>query len=73
VIILDENTPPHQRHILLKWHMPVRQIGYDIARKGIQDEEIIPFLRTLRRPTFITLDAGFYKHELCHARYCSHL
>jgi hypothetical protein len=69
VILLDENTPPHQRHRLLKWHMPVRQSGYDIARKGIQDEEIIPFLRTLRRPTFITLDAGFYKREFCHARY----
>lgn len=34
------------------------------------DEEIIPFLLTLRRPTFFTLDWDFYRPELCHARYC---
>jgi len=36
----------------------------------MQDEEIIPFLQHLRRPTFVTLDAGFYEGRLCHARYC---
>ena len=50
--------------------MRVRQIGHDIGRKGMQDEEIIPFLQRLRQPTFVTLDAGFYERDLCHARYC---
>jgi hypothetical protein len=34
------------------------------------DEEVIPFLLSLRRPTFFTLDRDFYSRELCHARYC---
>ena len=70
MIILDEHIPPSQRHLLRSWRMPVRQIGYDIGRKGMQDDEIIPFLRRLRRPTFFTLDLGFHSRNLCDARYC---
>jgi len=36
----------------------------------MKDNEIIPFLHSLRDPTFFTLDSGFYKRNLCHARYC---
>jgi hypothetical protein len=70
MIILDEHTPPDQRHILRLWRLKVRHIGSDIGRKGMQDEEIIPLLHALRTPTFFTLDAGFYRRELCHERYC---
>ena len=70
MIILDEHVPPSQRQLLRRWHKSVRQIGYDVARQGLQDEEIIPFLQRLRRPTFATLDAEFYERSLCHARYC---
>ena len=70
MIILDEHVPPSQRQLLRRWRASVRQIGYDIGRKGMQDEEIIPFLQSLRRPTFVTLDAGFYEGSLCHTRYC---
>lgn len=59
MIILDEHIPPSQRQRLRNWRIRARQIGYDITRKGIQDEDIIPFLRSLRRPTFVTLDGGF--------------
>ena len=34
------------------------------------DEEIIPFLLSLQRPTFVTLDWDYYRSELCHARQC---
>jgi len=34
------------------------------------DVEIIPFLLTLRRPTFFTLDWDFYIPDLCHTRTC---
>jgi hypothetical protein len=47
----------------------VRQIGYDIGRKGLQDEEILPFLHRLRQPTLFTRDLGFYRREVCHGRY----
>lgn len=68
--ILDENIPKNQRELLLSWRVSVRQIGYDTGRKGIQDDEIIPLLHQLRRPTFFTRDADFFDRKLCHQRYC---
>jgi len=70
VNILDENFPPNLRQLLRSWHVPVRHIGYDTGRKGMKDDEIIPFLLGLRRPTFFTLDMGFFRRDNCHARYC---
>ena len=70
MIILDENFPESQRQLLKAWRIPVRQIGVEISRKGIQDDEIIPLLLRLRQPTFFTLDNDFYSRRLCHARYC---
>lgn len=68
--ILDENIIVEERLVLRSWRVPVRHIGYDIGRRGIQDEEIIPFLLQLSRPTFFTRDMDFYDRRLCHARYC---
>jgi len=70
VNVLDENILESQRQSLLGWRIPVRQIGHELGRKGMQDEEIIPFLLTVRRPTLFTRDLGFYSRHLCHARYC---
>ncbi|MCX7014425.1 MAG: hypothetical protein NTW86_18065 [Candidatus Sumerlaeota bacterium] len=58
-----------QRERLRAWRIPVRQIGHDLAHKGLQDAEILPFLHHLQRPTFFTRDLGFYAREICHARY----
>ena len=62
MIVLDENFPESQRQLLKAWRIPVRQIGVEISRKGIQDDEIIPLL--------FTLDSDFFSRRLCHARYC---
>jgi len=67
--ILDENILEGQRQLLLKWRIPFQQIGYEIGRKGMQDDEIVPFLLRLRHPTFFTIDRHFYRRSLCHARY----
>jgi hypothetical protein len=69
VNVLDENILESQRQSLRGWRIAVRQIGHELGRKGMQDEEIIPFLLTLRRPTLFTRDLGFYSHQLCRARY----
>lgn len=69
MIILDENILADQRQALLHWGVPFRQIGYEVTRKGIKDDNIIPFLLTLRQPTFFTSDGDFYKRGLCHPRY----
>lgn len=70
MIILDENFPESQRQLLRSWRIPIRQIGYEIGRKGMKDHEIIPFLHTLSCSTFFTLDLDFYRRSLCHAGYC---
>lgn len=70
MIVLDEHFLPSQRRILLDSRIRVRQIGYDIGRKGMSDEEIIPLLHRMRRPTFATLDEDYWQRDLCHPRYC---
>jgi hypothetical protein len=69
VNILDENIPASQRQLLESWRIHVRQIGFNLGRPGMQDEEIIPFLQSLRRPTFLTRDEDFHKRQLCSAKY----
>ena len=68
--ILDESIPYDQWRLLRDWRVPIRHIVFDMGHEGMQDDAIIPFLLTLRRPTFFTLDFDFYKRRLCHARYC---
>lgn len=70
MIILDENFPESQHQLLLSWRINIRQIGIEVGRNGLQDEEIIPLLQKYNRPTFFTLDFDFFKHKLCHLRYC---
>jgi hypothetical protein len=47
-----------------------RQIGADLGRKGMKDDEIIVLLRRQRNIAFFSRDAGFYLPELRHRRYC---
>lgn len=68
--VLDENILESQRQLLRSWRVPVRQIGHELGRKGMADEEIIPFLLKLPRPTLFTRDRGFYGSSNCHSRYC---
>jgi len=70
VNVLDENIIESQRQMLRNWRIPVRQIGHELGRKGMADEEIIPFLLTLKRPSFFTRDLGFYQPQHCHLKYC---
>lgn len=67
--ILDENVLASQRAQRLKWHIPFRQIGFEIGKSGMDDEQIIPLLLRLQRPTFFTQDRDFDKPSLCHPRY----
>ena len=69
MIVLDENILDGQRLMLDHWSIRNRQIGVDLATKGIKDDAVIVLLRTLRQPTFITRDLGFYVPTLKHPRY----
>ena len=68
--VLDENVRSDQRQLLERWGIRAEQIGYSVGRWGMQDDEIIPLLHTLRRATFFTRDADFYDRGLRHPRYC---
>ena len=68
--VLDENIPDSQRQLLRSWRIKVRQIGYEIGRRGMKDEEIISLLHQIGPVTFLTRDLGFYHRRLCHANYC---
>jgi len=68
--ILDENIPEDQRRLVQAWGIPIRQIGCDIGRKGMEDKEIISFLQQMRGSTFFTRDQGLCQRGLCHVRYC---
>ena len=68
--IIDENIPEDQRQLLRGWRIRVRQIGHEVGRAGMQDEEIIPLLHHVKGSTFFTRDLGFYRRPLCHSHYC---
>ncbi len=68
--ILDEDIRADQREYLRQHRIAVRQIGHDVAQKGIKDATILPYLHQLRRPTFFTRDRGFYDRRFCHLDYC---
>ncbi len=67
--ILDENIPKQQRQLLESWRIRIQQIGFNVGRRGMQDDEIIIFLQRLSRPTFFTRDEHFYGRRLCYAKY----
>jgi hypothetical protein len=68
--ILDENILESQRQLLRSWRLHSHQIGHEVGRSGMKDEAIIPLLHELGPVTFFTRDLGFYRRQLCHARYC---
>jgi hypothetical protein len=69
VNVLDENILESQRQLLRSWGISIRQIGVELGRKGLADEEILPLLLTLARPTLFTRDLGLAGQTFCHARY----
>jgi hypothetical protein len=36
----------------------------------ILDDRVPEILRTLKKPTFVTIDQGFWNRRLCHPGYC---
>jgi hypothetical protein len=70
VNLLDENIVDSQRQLLYRWRIRIPQIGHEVGRQGMTDEEIIPLLHRLGPATFFTRDLGFYDRRLGHARYC---
>ena len=57
MILLDEDIP---EDLLRKWRIRIRQIGQDVGRRGMKDEEhVLPLLHELDRPTLFTAISAF--------------
>ena len=63
--ILDEDIPEDQYQLLRRWRLPARRIGVEVGRLGMKDRDILSLLHSLNRPTFFSLDHGFFKRGLC--------
>ena len=70
MLVLDENVFESQYAELRRRRIHLCQIGRDIGRKGMKDDEIIPLLRALRHTTFVSRDLDFFDKTLCHDRMC---
>lgn len=68
--VLDENIISSQCQLLKSQRIRFRQIGVDIGRSGLKDQEIITLLHDINKPTFFTRDVDFYDPDLCHSGYC---
>ena len=68
--VLDENIIESQRQLLRAWRIHIRQIGHELGRAGMLDDEIISLLMRLRQPTFFTRDLRFYDAKNRSAKYC---
>lgn len=68
--VLDENIVESQRQLLRSWRIHVRQIGHEIGRAGMLDEEIIALLHRTRSATFFTRDLRFYDARNRARNYC---
>jgi hypothetical protein len=69
MLLLDENLPADQRHLLRKWRLHFRVIGVDVAATGATDENLLSVFHRLPDPTFFTLDRNFFRLDWSHARY----
>jgi hypothetical protein len=69
MFVVDESISEIEAWRLREWRIAVRLIGPDVADKSILDENIIPLLHRLKRPTFFTRDRDFWKASLCHQSY----
>ena len=69
MIILDENISRDQREALIKWKIKFKHIGYDLAYKGIIDENIIVLLHSFKQSTLFTWDKKLYNSKLNHKNY----
>jgi hypothetical protein len=70
MLIIDENVSEIEVWRLREWGIAVRQIGPDIAAASVSDENILPILHRLKRPTFFTRDQDFWSPLHVHAKYC---
>ena len=68
-LLLDEQlNTPHLLPVIRKW-IKAEKLTVERPGEQILDDRVPSILRTLKQPTFVTIDAGFWNRSLCHADY----
>jgi hypothetical protein len=68
-LVLDENLPAGQQLLLRKQRIRFRLVGIDVGAWAALDENLLPALHRLPRPTFFSLDSDFYRADWTHSGY----
>jgi hypothetical protein len=69
VNVLDENITRDQADLLQSWRIRFRSISRDLGAQGLADDNIIPLLLRLKKPTLLTRDGDFFDRSLAHRSY----
>jgi len=70
VNVLDENIARDQADLLRQWGIRFRSLSRDLRCQGMHDDNIVPLLLRLKRPTLLSRDGDFFERTLVHPRYC---
>jgi hypothetical protein len=69
-LILDEQlSVPRVLDPILKW-IKAEQVHQLRPDQRIGDDRVPAILRTLKQPTFVTIDHDFWDRRWCNPRYC---
>ncbi len=69
-IILDDQLFDQEVLIPIARWTTVQRLRDLRSGEVIKDERVPELLRELRQSTFVTIDTGFWRRELCDAKYC---
>jgi hypothetical protein len=69
-VILDEQMDRQRVLYPLRAWIPATTVTDLFPNEVIKDDRIPTILRQLKQPTFVTIDAGFWRKKLCDPRYC---
>ncbi|MBI1926164.1 hypothetical protein HYR99_18170 [Candidatus Poribacteria bacterium] len=69
-IILDEHLDPEKMLPALRSWTTVQRIVDVRPGEVIKDDRVLQLLHTLKQPTFVTIDDGFWDKNLRHPGYC---
>lgn len=69
-LVLDDQLDLQKTLPPLKGWMTAVRLQDLRPDENILDDRVPALLLTLNKPTFVTIDHGFWKNELCHPKYC---
>jgi hypothetical protein len=68
-LILDDQLDVHEVLEVIQEWITAQRLGDLRPGEHVLDDRVPEILLTLRQPTFVTIDHGFWDRQLCHAGY----